>query len=537
MHLNKFRSTFWMACLVTLVLLLTVAPGCGKQQSQQTPPKDEGPKQGGNLVVGVDRETDTFDIYQVTWSGGLESVYESLASLDWDYKYAPALAERWETTPDGLTWTFHLKKGVKFHDGTPFTSQAVKRHFEVLLDPETAAANALDYQWITEMQTPDEHTIVFKLEKPYPNVLFRVSQAYGAIQSPEAYAKYGPKGTKEYGTKIAAGTGPFKLKEWVPGDRLVFERNPDYAWASPWHLNQGAPYLDTMTYRIIPDAATRLAELETGNVHILLNLPVEHYERAKQIANVEVLKKPAFGLGYLGIATDKKPFNDVRVRRAINQAIDREALVKSVFFGLAQPAYGYLPPLLAEFYEDKEAHKYDPEAAKRLLADAGYPEGFKTTLATQNRTEHVRVAQALQPMLEAVGIKAEIVQYDEASYRDMLKAGKQELFMRQYSWNSADILQWFLDSNQFPYPNHSRWQDKKTDDLIWAAETSLNLQARTEKYLDVQKHLIANAVWAPLWYPLTLQAVRTDIVGGYRLHPAEETFLNDVWLKKAGAAK
>jgi peptide/nickel transport system substrate-binding protein len=106
--------------------------------------------------------------------------------------------------------------------------------------------------------------------------------------------------------------------------------------------------------------------------------------------------------------------------------------------------------------------------------------------------------------------------------------------MRQYSWDSADILQWFLDSHQFPYPNHSRWRDKTTDDMIWAAETALNLQARTEKYFEVQKYLIDKAVWCPLWYPLTLQAVRTDMVAGYRMHPGEEAFLNDVWLKTTG---
>ncbi|MDI6894720.1 MAG: ABC transporter substrate-binding protein [Bacillota bacterium] len=523
--------------LLATALVMAGAAGCAKkEQAQQPPAQPAGPQRGGNLVVATDREPDTFDLYHVTWSGGLQLVYESLASRDWDYKYAPALAERWESSPDGLTWTFHLKKGVKFHDGTPLTSQAVKRHFEVLLDPATAAANALDYAWIKGMETPDENTIVFKLDKPYPNLLFRVSQTYGAIQDPVAYEKYGPKGTKQYGTTVVAGTGPFKLKEWVPGDRMVFERNPDYAWAPPWCENQGPPYLDTVTYRMIPDAATRLAELETGNVQILLSLPVEHYDRARQIPNVEVLKEPAFGLGYLGIATDKKPFSDVRVRRAINLAIDREALVKSVFFGLAQPAYGYLPPLLAEFYLDKQAHRYDPEAAKQLLAEAGYPKGFKCTLATQNRTEHVRVAQAIQPMLEAVRIKTDLVQYDEASYVAMLKAGKQELFMRQYSWDSADILQWFLDSHQFPYPNHSRWRDPRTDEMIWAAETSPSMEARTQKYLEVQKYLIDNAVWCPLWYPLNLQAVRTDMVAGYRLHPAD-VFLNDVWLKTAGGGK
>lgn len=529
-HLRKARGRALVAALLAVLLVLTLSAGCAKKQAAG--PGSEKPRKGGNLTVGVDRETDTFDLYQMTWSAGQQYVYESLASRDWDYKYAPGLAESWETSPDGRTWTFHLRKGVKWHDGTPFTSKDVKKHFEVMTDPATAAANAVDYTWIKSMETPDDNTIVFKLEAPFPNLLFKLAQSYGAVQQPAAYAKYGPNGTKEYGTKVAVGTGPMKLKSWAPGDKIVLERNPDYKWGPAWLTNKGPTYVDTVTYKVLPDSSTRLAELETGTVQVLLDVPVEHYQRVSQMKNVTVFKQPAFGLGYLAFATDKKPFNNPKVREAINLAIDREALAKSVFFGLAQAAYGYLPPHLAEFYEDKQAMRYDPTAAKTLLAEAGYPKGFKTTISTQNRTEHVRVAQAIQPMLEAIGIKTEIVQYDEAGYKAMLKAGKQELFMRQYSWDNADILQWFLDSRQAPYPGHSRWKDKKTDDMIAAAENAVTPDKRTQGYIELEKYLISQAVWAPLWYPMSIQAVRTDLVGGYRPYPGGGDVLQEVWLKK-----
>ncbi len=532
-HLRSRRSALWLATTLAILLILTLSFGCAKKSGGETSDK---PVKGGNLVIGVDRETDTFDLYQMTWSAGQNYVYDTLVTRDWDYKYAPGLAESWEVSSDGLTWTFHLQKGVKWQDGTPFTSKDVKQHFVTMIDPATAAANALDYSWITSpdsMETPDDYTIIFHLKTPFPNLLFKICQSYGAIQSPAAYAKYGPNGTKEYGTKIAVGTGSLKLKEWIPDDRIVLERNPDYNWGAPWLANRGPFYLDTLTYRLLPDSATRVAELETGNVQVLLNVPVEHYDRVSKMPNVQVIKEPAFGLGYLAYNIDKKPFNDVRVRQAINLAIDRAALAKSVFFDLVQPAYGYLPPGLAESYEDKNAMRYDVEAAKKLLADAGYPNGFTCTLSTQNRTEHVRAAQALQPMLEAIGIKAEIVQYDEAGYGALLKASKQELFMREYSWDNADILQWFLESRQAPYPGHSHWKDAKTDQMIAAAENAVTPELRTQGYIELEKHLIEKAVWCPLWYPLSIQAIRTDLVGGYRAYPGGGDVFNDVWLKKA----
>ncbi|HEY3314460.1 MAG TPA: ABC transporter substrate-binding protein [Bacillota bacterium] len=517
--------------LLSALFVLTLSFGCAGKQAAG--PGSEKPKKGGNLTMGFDRETDTFDIYQMTWGSGQEYVYESLTTRDWDYKVVGSLAESWESTPDGKTWTFHLRKGTKWHDGTPFTSKDVKRYYEVMLDPKTAAANALDWTWIKSMDTPDDNTIVFHLDSPFPNLFGKTSNSYGSIMNPDAYAKYGPDGTKEYGTKIAIGTGPLKLKEWIPGDKVVFERNPDYRWGPLFVANKGPVWVDTVTFKTIPDAATRLAELETGNVQILANVPVEHYDRVAKIPNVEVFKEPAFGLGYLAFATDKKPFNDPKVRQAVNLAVDREALVKSVFFGLAQAAYGYLPPRTPEAYQDTAAIRYDVAAAKKLMTEAGYPNGFKATLATQNRTEHVRVAQAIQPMLEAIGIKTEIVQYDEAGYKDFLKAGKQELFMRQYEWDNADILQWFLYSRQVPYPGHSRWADRKTDELIDAAESAITPELRAQKYVELQKYLIEQSVWSPLWYPMAITAVRTDLVGGFKPFPGGgNVVIFDLWMKK-----
>ncbi|MDB4894479.1 MAG: ABC-type dipeptide transport system, periplasmic component [Firmicutes bacterium] len=490
---------------------------------------DGKPVQGGTLTVGVATEPNTVDVYQMTWSGGLENMFQSLLSRDFDYKYADGLAEKWTSSPDGKTWTFTLKQNVKFHDGTPFDAEAVKRHFETMRDKATAAQQASEWEWFESMTVVDPHTIRFNLKQPFPNAEFRNSKTYGAIQSPTAYAQHGPNGDKTYGIDVAVGTGPFKLGQYVPGDKLVMKRNPDYAWAPKWAANQGAPYIDQLVWRLIPDSSTRLTELETGNIQVLLDLPVEQYDRAKAISGVEVAQRPGFGLGYLDFRKDKAPFNNVKVRQAVNLAIDREAIVKSIFFGHAKAAYGLVPSELSSYYEQKDAHSLNVAKAKQLLQEAAYDPNQTIQLITRNRTEHVRIAEAVQPMLQAIGMKVEIVQYDAAALKAKQKEGAWQLAVSQYSWDDPDILGWFLYGKNAPSLNSSGWADKQTDQLFEAAESAPSPKERDAKYKELQQYLIAQAVWAPIWFPLSFDAIRTDLVKGYKTHPSGPYF-PDLWL-------
>lgn len=521
------RAVAW--CGVAALVVALVLAGCAGGAKQPAPEAEKPARD--TIVVALAREGETLDHIRTSWTTDAHyTVLDRLVERDYDLKYTPHLAESWTSSPDGMVWTFKLRKDVKFHDGTPFNAAAVKWFFEALLDPKNASPSASDYAFISRIETPDEYTVAFHLKDPYPNILFKLSTTYAGIISPEAYRKYGPDGSNEYGTKQMVGTGLYRFVEWVPGDHLLVTANPDHQWGPEFVQNKGPAHIKNIKYRIIPDAATRLMEFEAGNVDLLLEVAPQDVERVSKLPNVEVFRKPHFGLGYLAFATDKKPFNNVKVRQAINLAIDREAIVKSVFFGVASPAYGYLPPLLPEYVEDRQAHRYDPEAARKLLAEAGYPNGFKCNLATLNKTEHVRVAEAVQAALAKIGIQTEITQYDNASYAAFLKEGKQELFIREYSWSSADILQWFLYGSQFPYPNHSRWVDKKTDELIDAAEYAPSMEAREQGYKALQEYLISKAVWCPIWFPEKVQAVRTDKVANFRMHPLY-TIFNDVTLK------
>lgn len=485
---------------------------------------------GGTLVIAYDRDAETLDHIKTSdYHNALVYIFDRLVIRDQDFNFHPSLAKEWEVSDDGLTWTFYLKENVKFHDGSELTAHDVKWTFDTIKDPEVGSPAMNDFEPIKEVIAEDDHTVVIKLENPYPNLLFRLSNTVAGIMSKDAYEKYGD----EYGTKYVIGTGPFKLKEWVQGDKIVLEKNEEYDWGPDFMENNGKPQLDEIVMKIIPEENLRLMELEVGNVHIVRDLTPTMIDSIKDNEDIEIFTGGAPRLGYLAYATDKEPFNDVRVRRAINHAINKQEIVDHVFRGYAEVAHGYLPPVLTEeYYPDSEkiSYEYDVEKAKELLKEAGYEDGLKFTLAAENASNYGRIAEVLQAQLKEVGIETKIQMYESSSYTDMLKDGQQELFLRMYGWQNADILDWFLNSKQFPYPNHSRWQDEKTDQMIQEAESMPTWEERVEKYHELQKYLIEQAVWAPIYIPSNSVAVRKE-VENFKYDPIAPKYQDGVRMK------
>ncbi|MEW5784966.1 MAG: ABC transporter substrate-binding protein [Bacillota bacterium] len=515
--MKKFKFLF-LALSLLLVLGLAAA-GCSQGEG------DTDPEETKVLVMAYDRDAETLDHIRTSWySDALIYIFDRLVSRDYDFNYQPGLAERWETSEDGLTWTFYLREGVKFHDGKDLTAEDVKWTLDTILDPDTASPFSGDLQAIQEVVVKGDLELDIILKHPFPNLLFNLSNTAAGIAPKDAYTEHGDS----WGITTVIGTGPYMLEEWVQGDRIVLKKNPDYNWGPEWMSNRGPALIDEVVLRTIPEETARLMELETGGVHIIRNIPPTVYDKVKDNADITVIQGSATRLGYLAYACDLEPFTDVRVRQAINHAIDRDSIVEFVFRGLAEPAYGYLPPALkSEYYAGSEAdgYKYDPDRAKELLAEAGFADGFSVTLSADNSTESTRLAEVFQSQLKEVGITAEINLMDSASYVDFLKEGKQELFIRLYSWPNADILDWFLLSSQFPYPNHSHWVDDTTDELITAAAQMATWDERAAGYQAVQKHLIEQAVWCPVYVPDTLIAVRKE-VKNFKFHPWQ-MMLND----------
>lgn len=254
----------WMYPLLVVVLIVFIS-GCSSKANKDTKSKDEKKA----LVIAYDRDAETLNHIKTSdYHNALTYIFEKLVSRDNDFNFHPGLAEKWETSEDGLKWTFYLKKNVTFHDGSKLTAHDVKWTIDTIKDPETASPAQSEFEPIKEIVVEDDHTLSILLDKPYPNLLFRLSSTAAGIISKDAYEKYGD----EYGSKYAIGTGPYKLKEWIKGDKIVLEKNPDYEWGPEWMENNGKPLIGEIVMKMIPEENLRMMELEAGNVHIVRDL-------------------------------------------------------------------------------------------------------------------------------------------------------------------------------------------------------------------------------------------------------------------------
>ena len=522
MAVTLFKRFVVIFTVCFMAVGLAACAGSGVEEENDAGDGNEVEQSGDkkSLVVAYEMDYESLDhIRTAQYSDALILILDRLVSRDYDFVYQPGLAKEWEISDDLLTWTFHLKEGVTFHNGDAFTAEDVKWTFDSILDPDFGSPAAGDFGAIKEVNVIDEHTVDIVLEHAFPNLLFVISSTVAGIGNQNAYEEYGD----EYGSKYVVGTGPYMFKEWVRGDKIVLERNPDYDWGPEW---AGDATIEEIVMRTIPEETSRIMEIEAGNVHIIRDTSATIIERLRESDLVDIYDGDSPRLGYLAYATDKEPFTDVRVRRAINHAINKEEIVEYIFRENAVVAHGYIPPMLTdEYYQgsEEDGYEFSVEKAKSLLEEAGYGDGLTLQLAAENNSEMTRFAQILQSQLGEVGIEAEIQLYDSSSYVDMLREGEQELFLRVYNWQNADILDWFLESSQFPFPNHSRWIDEKTDELINTARSAASWEERAVGYHEVQKHLIDQAVWTPVFHPTRSVAVRKDVLN-FKFHPWQTQF-------------
>lgn len=521
MSLRGKKLSLLLAAIMLMTVLLSACAGGGGTTTETTGTTGTTTETSGGektLIIGYERDAETLNHLKTGWySDALIYMHDRLVSRDYDFAYQPGLAKSWETSEDGLVWTFHLRDDVTFHNGEKFTAQDPKWTIDMIMDPETASPTASDYATFKEVNVVDDYTLEIVLSEPFPNILFVLSNTASGVINQKAYEEAGD----EYGVSTVIGTGPYMFESWTQGDEIVLVKNPDYNWGPEWMGNQGPSTVDKLILKTIPEENTRFMELLAGNIQVLRDVPPSFLDRVEGNEDVKIEQVPATQLIYLAYPTDTEPFTDVRVRQAINHAINKEEIITYIYRGIGTVAEGYLPPSLSEEYFAGSAdinYDFDPEASKRLLAEAGYPNGLTFKLAAENSTEYSRLAEVLQNQLSVVGITVDIQLYDSSSYTAMLRNQEQELFLRKYSWPNADILDYFLLSTQIPFPNHSRWNDPETDTMIKAAATSPTWDDRSAGYHEVQKHLIEQAVWAPIYIPERLTAVRGE-VQNLKIHP------------------
>jgi peptide/nickel transport system substrate-binding protein len=319
-------------------------------------------------------------------------VYSGLTELDPSGKAKPDLAESWTASEDQKTWTFKLRHGVKFHDGREFDSGDAKATIARVMDKTTGSTARVNFDIVDSIETPDKYTIVFKLKIPYSGF----ADILGDRQT-----RIVPKDKLDSIATKPVGTGPFELTEFKPGDRIVLKKNPNY-------YVKGIPKLDGIVFRIMPETAARVAALDAGAVDLVWDLPPEIIDQLKNNPNIKIDSVPTSSWDGLIMNASQKPFDDVRVRKAISLVIDKKALVELSLFGHGSPTHTMIPPSSAYYNKDIPI-KTDVAQAKKLLAEAGFPNGFETTLyVPSGRATRERIGVGAAEMLKAINVKVDL---------------------------------------------------------------------------------------------------------------------------------
>jgi peptide/nickel transport system substrate-binding protein len=494
------------------------------------------PGKGGTFVFGRGADSVGLDPAVVTDGESFRvtrNIYESLLDYKRDSTEVVAgLAESWVTSPSGLEWKFALRRDVKFHDGTPFNAEAVVFNFERWMFEQHPYHKGVFEYWksmfggfpgfVKSVKAIDEFSVEFVLDKPMAPFLANLAMPMFGIASPTAIKKHGD----DY-FKNPVGTGPFRFREWRKDDRIVLERNPDY-WGEKARL-------DRVIFRSIVDNSARLLELQAGSIDLMEFLNPDDIPSVRNEANLQLILRPSMNVGYLWWNVEKEPFGKLDVRRAIAHAVNKRVIVEKLFGGIGVPAKNMLPPSLWGYNDAVVDYEYDPARARQYLAKAGLANGFKTKLwAMPNPRPYMpqptKIAEAIQADLKAVGIDADIVTMDWATYLAKTRDGEQDMYMLGWTGDNGDpdnFLYWFFGQQE----TRSRYFNAKAAELTGKARTLFKQEARAQLYREAQvalKEDAANVTIAHTTPPLASK----KSVKGYIPHATGGEKLDTVWLEK-----
>jgi peptide/nickel transport system substrate-binding protein/oligopeptide transport system substrate-binding protein len=547
--------------VLAIVLVAGMLAGCGGKQ--ETPPAsqdtEKSGKYGGIFRMALMSNPPVLDPNMATDTSSariMYQIFETLVEIDSEGEIVPCLAESWEVKDDGKRYIFNLRKGVRFHatteggqptanGGREVTADDWVWTFNRVLNPKNNAKRAyfLDmikgYNDLQEGKTDviegvrkiDDYTLEIELDYSFgPFLAILAYNSFGVLPR-EDVEKWGDQFNFH-----PVGTGPFKFEEWVQDNKLILSRNENY-WRVDEEGNQ-LPYLDGLEFRIIPDSSMQWTEFKLGNFESIEELDNPYYEEA--IANYKgsFFERPQMGTYYYGMSMVLEPFkNNKALRQAMNYAINREALIDLVLNGRATPAKGVLPPGMFGYNPNLEGYNYDPEKAKQLLKEAGYPNGINITLQYNTSDGHKRIAEALQQQYKAVGINMEIKNVDWGAHLDSCERGEVPLFRMGWVVDYPDpdnfIYVLFNSDNFGEKGNFTRFSHPKVDELTNKARTESDQELRRKYYQEAEEIIVEEAPWVFIYHYTTHQILQ-PYVKGYELPSfgAYSAKYYSVWLDK-----
>jgi peptide/nickel transport system substrate-binding protein len=513
----------------------------------------ETPKKGGTLVFGRGGDSVGLDpAYETDGNSFMicDNVFEALvAYADESTALEPGLAESWEISDDGKTYTFHLRKGVKFHDGTDFDANAVVFSIGRMMKtpnvkfvgegfkipaqerpPEYWVSMEMD-DTVESIEAVDPHTVVFKLKRLEAPFLANMGMDFADIISPTAFLK----NPQEF-LRNPVGTGPFKFVNWVKDDRIILERFDDY-----WDKT-GGPYLDKLVFRAIPENSVRFLELKTGNINICQFPNPADIPLAKSDPNLVLAVQPGMNIGYLSFNHTKPLWQNVHLRRAVAHAIDRTAIVDNIYQGLGQVAKNPIPPTMWGYNEAVPGFAYDPELAKQELEKAGYPEGqglpeitlWSMPVPRPYNPEGLKVGVAMISDLAKVGIQARIVSYDWGTYLKRQREQPEDMDLFQLGWTGdngdPDNFLAVLFDGLASSSVRTQWKNEEYHQLMLAGKQTIDQDKRAEIYKKAQQLIYDEVGTIPIAHSTVIWP-HTQNVMNFKLHPTSSVRMKNVWLK------
>ena len=453
---------------------------------------------GGTLVAAISAEPDQLDP-QVTSAyvsfQVLENVFDTLVEPDENLEMVPSLAESWEISDDGLTYTFTLRDGVMWHDGTPLTASDVVYSYGRIRE---SANNGWRFGTVTDVTAPDDSTVVFTLSAPTPNLLANIGAFKGMAIVQQANVESGDI------TTAPIGTGPFKVASWTSGDSIELVRNDDY-WG-------GAPSLDGVTYRFIPDTTVALTSLQSGDVQWTDNLPAQQVNGLKESTDVVVETVPSNDYYYFATNEARAPFDDARVRQALAWAIDRDAIVQAAVFGNAAVNQTAIPSTSVWYY-DYAPYSRDLDKATALLEEAGVSDLAIDLIVPSTDNQAVTAAQVITANLADIGVTVNIRQLDVSTWLAEEADGNFDAFLWEWIGN--------IDPSDFYYAQHRTdggfnyqgYSNPEVDQLLDAAATETDTAARKDLYDQAAKLIVDDASYVYLYNPEIAQGYSPNVEG------------------------
>ena len=498
------------------ILAMLILSGCAKETTNEK-----------SFIYAVQADARTLDPQMstdATSNNAVErKVYETLITIDQNNKVIPALATEWKQI-DALTWEFTLRKGVKFHDGTDFNGAAVKASFDRLLDPAAKRNRRSMLASITEIKVIDSYKIQLITATPFAPLLLHLNHPGASIMSPKAIEE--DKAGKNPLAQNPVGTGPFKFEKWIKGDQISYTRFDQY-WGEKAKISK-------LIFKIVPEDTTRIAMVKTGEAQAANLVPVTEADRLSKDSAFKLIRTPLYRTEFIAFNTEKAPFNNPKVRRAIAEAIDFQGLISGVYNNSGTSGVSTLGPAVYGYNPNLKPYSYNLENAKKLLAEASYPNGFTANFYVADRKIRIKLAEVIQAELKPLGIDLKIIVLEQGAFFAASEKGEHDLCIDGWSNSTGDAdfcLSPTLTARGIPTgDNYSRYNNPTVTTLLDQARGETNSDKRLALYYQAQEIIREDAPLLTTQVTEDLSVTRKNVEGLW-ITAGGTTIFNNVSVK------